>query len=121
MTRGIREITRLGVHLGAEEETFSGLSGIGDLIVTCTSMHSRNRRAGILIGQGKTLSEALAEVHMTVEGVWATEAAYRLAKKHGIEMPITEACYRVLFENSSPRDEVLNLMARDKKSEVDIY
>ncbi len=121
MTRGIREITRLGVHLGAKEETFSGLSGIGDLIVTCTSMHSRNRRAGILIGQGKTLEEALNEVHMTVEGVCATQAAYRLAKKHGIEMPITEASYRVLFENSNPRDEVLYLMTRDKKSEADIY
>ena len=121
MTRGICEITRLGVHLGAKEETFSGLSGIGDLIVTCTSMHSRNRRAGILIGQGKTLEEALNEVHMTVEGVCATQAAYRLAKKHGIEMPITEASYRVLFENANPRDEVLYLMTRDKKSEADIY
>lgn len=121
MTRGIREITRLGVHLGAKEETFSGLTGIGDLIVTCTSMHSRNRRAGILIGQGKTLDEALSEVHMTVEGVCATEAAYRLCKNHGIQMPITEASYRVLFENASPRDEVIALMTRDKKSEADIY
>lgn len=121
MTRGIREIMRLGVHLGAKEETFSGLSGIGDLIVTCTSMHSRNRRAGILIGQGKTLEEALREVHMTVEGVPATQAAYRLAKKHGIDMPITEASYRVLFENANPRREVLSLMMRDKRSEADIY
>ena len=121
MTRGLHEITRLGVCLGAKQKTFAGLSGTGDLIVTCTSMHSRNRRAGILIGQGKSLEEALEEVHMTVEGVWATQAAYRLAKKNGVEMPITEACYRVLFENANPRDEVLNLMARDKKSEADIY
>lgn len=120
MTRGIHEITRLGVHLGAKAETFSGLAGIGDLIVTCTSMHSRNRRAGILIGQGKTLAEALAEVHMTVEGVCATEAAYKLAQKHGIEMPIISAAYRVLFENADARSEVLKLMTRDKKSEADI-
>ena len=120
MTRGIHEITRLGVNLGAKAETFAGLTGIGDLIVTCTSMHSRNRRAGILIGQGKTLSEALEEVHMTVEGVWATEAAYKLAKKHNIEMPIVSAAYRVLFENADPRKEVLSLMTRDKKSEADI-
>jgi len=120
MTRGIHEITRLGVHLGAKAETFAGLAGIGDLIVTCTSMHSRNRRAGILIGQGKTLTEALDEVHMTVEGVWATEAAYKLAQKHNIEMPIVSAAYRVLFENADPREEVLSLMTRDKKSEADI-
>ena len=120
MTRGIHEITRLGVHLGSKAETFAGLAGIGDLIVTCTSMHSRNRRAGILIGQGKTLDEALAEVHMTVEGVCATEAAYKLAQKHDIEMPIISAAYRVLFENADARSEVLNLMTRDKKSEADI-
>ncbi|MBQ8808628.1 MAG: NAD(P)H-dependent glycerol-3-phosphate dehydrogenase [Clostridia bacterium] len=120
MTRGIHEITRLGVALGAKRETFSGLSGIGDLIVTCTSMHSRNRRAGILIGQGKKLSEALREVHMTVEGVCATEAAYKLSQKHGIDMPIVNAAYRVLFKNQDPRTEVLSLMSRDKKSEADI-
>ena len=121
MTRGIHEITRLGVHLGAKAETFAGLAGIGDLIVTCTSMHSRNRRAGILIGQGKTLSEALSEVHMTVEGVCATEAAYKLSQKHGVEMPIVSAAYRVLFENADPRNEVLSLMQRGKKSEDDNY
>ena len=121
MTRGLSEIKRLGVKLGAKAETFSGLTGIGDLIVTCTSMHSRNRRAGILIGQGKTLSEALTEVHMTVEGVEACKAAYALSRKHGVEMPITQACYRVLFENASPREEVLGLMTRDKKSEAEIY
>lgn len=121
MTRGLHEITRLGVHLGAKAETFAGLSGVGDLIVTCTSMHSRNRRAGILIGQGKSLEEALREVHMTVEGVCATQAAYKLAKKCGVEMPITEACYNVLFNGANPRDEVLRLMTRDRKSEADIY
>ena len=120
MTRGIHEITRLGVALGAKKETFAGLSGIGDLIVTCTSMHSRNRRAGILIGQGKTLKEALDEVHMTVEGVCATEAAYKLAKKHNIDMPIVNAAYSVLFENADPRSAVEELMTRDKKSEADI-
>lgn len=121
MTRGLHEITRLGVTLGAKKETFAGLSGVGDLIVTCTSMHSRNRRAGILIGQGKSLEEALCEVHMTVEGVCATQAAYNLAKKCGVEMPITEACYNVLFNGLDPRDEVLRLMTRDRKSEADIY
>lgn len=120
MTRGLHEIARLGVHLGAKAETFAGLTGVGDLIVTCTSMHSRNRRAGILIGQGKTLKEALDEVHMTVEGVCATEAAYKLAKKHNIEMPIVTAAYHVLFEGANPREEVLSLMTRDKKSEADI-
>lgn len=120
MTRGLHEIARLGVQLGAKKETFSGLTGVGDLIVTCTSMHSRNRRAGILIGQGKSLSEALDEVHMTVEGVCATEAAYKLAQKHGIEMPIVTAAYRVLFEGADPREEVLSLMTRDKKSEDDV-
>ena len=120
MTRGIHEITRLGIRMGAKAETFSGLAGIGDLIVTCTSMHSRNRRAGILIGQGKSLSEALEEVHMTVEGVCATEAAHKLSKKYNIEMPIVSAAYRVLFENADPRAEVLSLMTRDKKSEADI-
>ena len=121
MTRGLHEIKRLGIHLGAKAETFSGLTGVGDLIVTCTSMHSRNRRAGILIGQGKTLKEALDEVKMTVEGVDATKLAYTLSKKHNIEMPITEASYRVLFESADPRSEVLRLMTRDKKSEAEIY
>ena len=120
MTRGLHEIARLGVKLGAREETFSGLSGVGDLIVTCTSMHSRNRRAGILIGKGKSLDEALREVHMTVEGVSATKAAHRLAEKYNVEMPITQAAYRVLFEGKSPREAVNMLMTRDRKSEADI-
>lgn len=117
MTRGLAEISRLGVKMGANPQTFAGLSGIGDLIVTCTSMHSRNRRAGILIGQGKSPKEAQKEVHMVVEGVFAAECAYALSKKYNVSMPITETAYRILFENMSPRDAVLSLMTRDKKSE----
>lgn len=120
MTRGLHEIARLGVKLGAHEKTFSGLSGVGDLIVTCTSMHSRNRRAGILIGKGKSLDEALKEVHMTVEGVDATRAAYALSQKYNVEMPITEAAYNVLFNGTDPRTAVNMLMTRDRKSEADI-
>ncbi len=119
MTRGLAEMSRLGVKMGASPETFAGLSGIGDLIVTCTSMHSRNRRAGILIGQGKSVKEALEEVHMVVEGVYAAESAYKLSRKYEVEMPIVSAAYRVLFEDASPRDEVLKLMQREKKSEKD--
>ena len=106
MTRGIREISRLGVAMGADASTFSGLSGIGDLIVTCTSMHSRNRRAGILIGQGKSLEETLEEVKMVVEGITATEVAYEVSKKLNVDMPITSAIYSIclLYTSPSPRD-----------------
>lgn len=117
MTRGIAEITRLGTAMGAKAETFAGLSGIGDLIVTCTSMHSRNRRAGILLGQGKTLDQTLKEVHMVVEGVNTATAAYRLSCKYGVSMPITAEAYRVLFENKSAREAVSDLMTRDKTHE----
>ncbi len=117
MTRGIKEIARLGVSLGAYEETFYGLSGIGDLIVTCTSMHSRNRRAGILIGKGKTLGEALEEVHMVVEGVQSCKAAYDLAKKQGVEMPIIEKAYEVLYNGKNAKEAVMELMHRDPKNE----
>ncbi len=117
MTRGLSEMTRLGVAMGADASTFSGLSGIGDLIVTCTSMHSRNRRAGILIGQGKTTEDAISEVHMVVEGYYAAKAAYALSKKYNVDMPITEAAYSVLFEGASPADAVSTLMTREKKSE----
>ena len=117
MTRGLHEIMRLGVKMGAKQETFSGLSGIGDLIVTCTSMHSRNRRAGILIGQGKTLKEATDEVHMVVEGVNACAAAHELAKKYNVSMPITECAYRVLFENMPVKDSIAQLMGRAKRAE----
>ncbi len=119
MTRGMKEITRLGVAMGASLSTFSGLSGMGDLIVTCTSMHSRNRRAGILIGQGKSKDEAMEEVNMVVEGVYATKEAYTLSKRLGVEMPLTEQAYRVLFEGASPREAVARLMTREKKHESD--
>ncbi|MBQ8525355.1 MAG: NAD(P)H-dependent glycerol-3-phosphate dehydrogenase [Clostridia bacterium] len=118
MTRGIREIARLGSAMGAESETFWGLSGIGDLIVTCTSMHSRNRRAGILIGQGKSLEETLSEIHMVVEGINTTCAAKELADKLGVEMPIVNAAYEVLYNGLSPRDAVTTLMIRTKKDEI---
>lgn len=118
MTRGIAEISRLGVAMGGNADTFAGLTGVGDLIVTCTSMHSRNRRAGILIGQGKSVQEALDEVNMVVEGVATTKPAYELAKKLGVSMPITNEAYRILFESKDPRLAVVDLMTRDKKTEM---
>lgn len=118
ITRGLAEIKRLGVSLGANSETFSGLSGMGDLIVTCTSNHSRNRKAGMLIGQGKNLEETLKEVEMVVEGIVATEVAYKLSKKMNIEMPITHSIYSILYKNMSAKDVVEELMCRDFKSEV---
>lgn len=117
MTRGISEIARLGVALGADSDTFWGLSGIGDLIVTCTSMHSRNRRAGILIGKGMSSEEAQQEVHMVVEGISTAKAAYELSKKCGVEMPIVQAAYDVLYKGKNPREAVTNLMLRDRKNE----
>ena len=114
MTRGIVEISRLGEAMGADRQTFSGLTGMGDLIVTCTSMLSRNRRAGILLGQGKTLDETLKEIHMVVEGVVTAKSAYALAKKKNIEMPIIEAVNSILFEGSKPVDAVAKLMTRDR-------
>lgn len=117
MTRGILEISRLGTKMGADTETFWGLSGIGDLIVTCTSMHSRNRRGGILIGKGKTVDETLKEVGMVVEGIHNCKAAYELSKKYEVEMPIVEKAYEVLFCNKNPKEAVLELMMRDPKSE----
>jgi len=120
MTRGIAEITRLGTKVGAKPETFAGLTGVGDVIVTCTSMHSRNRRAGILIGQGKSLDEALAEVKMVVEGVYTAKAAYELAKRKNVSMPITTEAYKVLFEGKDPKEAVVELMTRDKKSEMEL-
>ncbi|KPU44015.1 glycerol-3-phosphate dehydrogenase [NAD(P)+] [Oxobacter pfennigii] len=118
MTRGLAEMTRLGVAMGADTFTFSGLSGIGDLIVTCTSMHSRNRRAGILIGQGKSVNEALTEVKMVVEGVKTTKAAYELSKRYQVEMPITEKLYEVLFQDKNPKYAVTELMLREKTIEL---
>lgn len=119
MTRGIVEISRLGVAMGARQNTFNGLAGIGDLIVTCTSMHSRNRRAGIAIGQGKTLNEVLNSTKMVVEGVKTTKSAYELSKKIGIEMPITEEIYGVLFEGFDVKNSVINLMTRNKTHEME--
>lgn len=119
MTRGLVEMTRLGVAMGAKAETFSGLSGIGDLIVTCTSMHSRNRRAGILIGQGKSVEEAQKEVNMVVEGVRSCRAAKELADRLGIEMPIVSEAYDVLFHGKTPKQAIENLMMRTKKHETE--
>lgn len=119
MTRGMKEISRIGVALGGKEETFYGLTGMGDLIVTCTSMHSRNRRAGIMIGEGKSLDETLKEVGMVVEGVKACKAFYELKEKIGVEMPITDALYKALFMSKNPREAITELMIRNKKSETE--
>lgn len=119
MTRGIAEISRFGTAMGAEVVTFTGLSGIGDLIVTCTSMHSRNRRAGILIGEGYSVEETLEKVKMVVEGITATEVAHDVAEKIGVDMPITNAIYAVLHENVDPKDAIVGLMMREKKHEVE--
>jgi Glycerol-3-phosphate dehydrogenase len=119
MTRGIAEISRLGSVMGAQVQTFAGLAGIGDLIVTCTSMHSRNRRAGILIGQGKTVDEALKEVRMVVEGYYTTEPVYKLAKKMDVKMPITVEAYEILYNGKDARQAVSDLMSRDKTHELE--
>lgn len=119
MTRGLAEVARLGMALGAKRETFAGLAGVGDLIVTCTSMHSRNRRAGILIGQGVGVQEAMKQVGAVVEGYYAAEAAWELAKKHGVEMPITQAAYEVLYQGRDPREAINSLMLRQKTSETE--
>ena len=118
ITRGIAEIARLGVAMGAKFETFCGLTGIGDLIVTCASMHSRNRRAGILIGKGATMEEAMAEVKMVVEGVYSAKAAKGLSEKYQVQLPIIEQVNQVLFENKSAEEAVKELMLRDKKIEI---
>ena len=117
ITRGLKEISRLGVELGGKEETFYGLSGLGDLIVTCLSEHSRNRKAGMLIGQGKSLEETKKEVGMVIESIDNIEVAYELGKLHNIEMPIVETVYKVLYENLDSQEAVRNLMTRDKKME----
>lgn len=117
ITRGIAEITRLGTAMGGRVETFAGLSGIGDLIVTCTSTHSRNHNAGYLIGQGKSYQEAMGEVKMVVEGVYSAKAALALAKKYQVEVPITEQINRVLFEGVSVMDAVPSLLLRNRTSE----
>ena len=117
ITRGLKEISRLGVELGGKEETFYGLSGLGDLIVTCLSEHSRNRKAGKLIGQGVSLEDTKKEVGMVIESIDNIEVAYELGKLHNIEMPIVETVYKVLYEKLDPKEAVKNLMTRDKKME----
>lgn len=117
ITRGLGELTRLGVELGGKKDTFYGLSGLGDLIVTCLSEHSRNRRAGKLIGQGKSLEETKQEVGMVIESIDNIEVAYELCKIHNVNMPIVETVYQVIYENLEPQKAVKNLMTRAKKSE----
>ena len=118
ITRGLAEITRLGVKLGAEMNTFAGLSGLGDMVTTCSSEHSRNRRVGFLLGKGKSLNDILSEINMVAEGVATTKSGYELSQKHEIEMPITAEVYKVLFENKSPKKAVEDLMIRKLKSEI---
>ena len=120
MTRGIHEITNLGVKMGGKPETFGGLSGIGDLIVTCCSIHSRNRRAGILIGEGTSPEDAVKQVG-TVEGYYCCHAAWALAQKHGVSMPITEQLYHILFDGADPKQALDNLMSRPKKHEYEKF
>ncbi len=117
ITRGISEMSRLALKMGANAETLNGLTGIGDLIVTCQSKHSRNRKAGMLIGQGYTMQQAMDKVKMVVEGVYSAKAAIALAKKYEVDMPIIEEVNKVLFDNKPARDGVNELMLRDKKSE----
>lgn len=117
MTRGIHEISRLGVAMGGKLETFYGLSGIGDLIVTCASQHSRNRKAGMLMGQGKNMNEAMEEVQMVVEGVYSAKAAYALSQKYNISMPIVEKVCAILFDNKDSREAITELMQRSKRVE----
>lgn len=119
LTRGLAEIARLGTSLGANPLTFLGLPGVGDLVVTCTSIHSRNWRAGHLLGSGKSLDDTLGQMGMVVEGVSTTKAAYQFAQKQQIEMPITTGIYEILFEHKSPKDVVEDLMNRSKREEMD--
>jgi glycerol-3-phosphate dehydrogenase (NAD(P)+) len=119
MTRGLTEVARLGMKLGSRTDTFAGLTGIGDLIVTCTSMHSRNRRAGILIGNGMTVDEAMKEVGAVVEGYYATQAVKLLADRIGVDMPITQAAYKVLYEGAPVGSALASLMTRKKGREIE--
>ena len=119
MTRGLAEMARLGVALGGRKETFTGLAGVGDLIVTCCSMHSRNRRCGILIGQGVPVEQAVKEIGAVVEGYYAAANARALAQKAGVEMPIAQAAYEVLYEGRDVRNVLDDLMSRAKRSEIE--
>ncbi len=118
LTRGLVEIIRMGVQVGAQAKTFAGLSGIGDLVVTCNSRHSRNSRAGVLIGQGCTREQAIEKVGMVVEGIMTTKAAYEMSHELGVEMPITDTVYEVIFANQPAGPAVWKLMERDKKQET---
>ncbi len=117
MTRGLTEMARLGVSLGAQKETFAGLAGVGDLIVTCTSQHSRNRRAGMLIGSGESTADAMNKVGAVVEGYYAAKSAWELAQQQGVDMPIVHAAYAVLYEGYSPKQVVETLLNRSRKAE----
>ena len=119
VTRGLTELARLGIALGGRQETFAGLAGVGDMIVTCTSMHSRNRRAGILIGQGVPVPQAMDQVGAVVEGYYAAKSAYQLAKKTGAEMPIAREAYEVLYQGKNPAESIRDLMGRDRKHEFE--
>lgn len=121
ITRGLTEITRLGVQMGADQKTFSGLTGLGDLVVTCTSVHSRNWKAGNLLGKGQSLAKVSSEMGMVIEGVRTTKAAHQLASHFDASMPLTEALYSVLFEEIPPKQAVDQLMTRDKKQEIDTF
>jgi glycerol-3-phosphate dehydrogenase (NAD(P)+) len=118
ITRGLTEITRLGIQLGGQPDTFMGLAGLGDLILTCTDNQSRNRRFGLALGQGKSRTEAIAEIDQSVEGIYAAHEAYLVSKKYGIEMPITEQVFNVLFNDLPPIQAVENLLTREQKSEI---
>lgn len=120
LTRGLAEITRIGVEMGANPLTFSGLAGIGDLVVTATSQHSRNWRAGSMLGQGHKLDDVLQSMGMVVEGIRTTQAAYFISQKYGVQMPIADQLYHVLFQNRQPRDAVEALMGRDPKTEMEV-
>ncbi|WP_153732209.1 NAD(P)H-dependent glycerol-3-phosphate dehydrogenase [Sporosarcina obsidiansis] len=121
ITRGLAEITRLGVQMGAEQETFSGLTGLGDLVVTCTSVHSRNWKAGNRLGKGQSLDKVTREMGMVIEGVRTTKAAYQLAEHFETTMPLTEALYSILFQEIPPKQAVDQLMSRGKKQEIDMF
>lgn len=117
LTRGLSEMAKLSVKMGGDTKTIYGLTGLGDLIVTCLSNHSRNRRAGILVGQGKTIEEAREEIGMTIEAIDNIEIAYELAKRYNVEMPIVNSIYDILYNNLEPREAVIKLMTRDGKQE----
>ncbi|MNJ65189.1 Glycerol-3-phosphate dehydrogenase [NAD(P)+] [compost metagenome] len=120
LTRGLAEITRIGVEMGANPLTFAGLAGVGDLVVTATSRHSRNWRAGFMLGEGKALDEVLGSMGMVVEGIRTTKAARTISEKYQVQMPIAQQLYHVLFDGIEPRVAVESLMGRDRKTEMEV-